>query len=110
MTGARPDFSPRMLAFFLRARAAMAVAESGEPWRRTELVRGFKAAMRKTCGVTATEFHFAWMGRLQNPERRARIWAMLGHFPADYGITLTDDGGQLPVSRDAPAAGGGANG
>lgn len=88
----RPDFSPKMLSLFLRARAFHAVNETGEPWRKTEIVRAWKAATRKLAGVTNTEFHLAWMGWLQAPETRARLWAVLGHFPSDHGVMLTHEG------------------
>lgn len=92
MTASRPDFSPRMLMLFLRARAEFQVMESGEPWRRTELVRAAKAGLRRLAGVTNNEFHMAWMGQLCSPEPRARLWTALGHPPAKRGITLTHGG------------------
>lgn len=88
----RPDFSPVMLSLFLRARAQMAIADSGEPWRRTEIVRACKARMRKAAGVTNVEFHMAWMGWLPSPDARRRLWTMLGHDPAARGIVLTHGG------------------
>ena len=91
----RPDFSPTMLRFFLRARAEFRVADSGAPWRRGETVKAFKAELRKLAGVTNHQMHFAWTGQLNEPAARARLWAVLGHFPADHGITLTH-GGQEP--------------
>jgi hypothetical protein len=36
--------------------------------------------------------HSAWMGRLPTPEPRARLWAVLGHFPSDFGVVLTHGG------------------
>ncbi|EKF17085.1 hypothetical protein [Nitratireductor pacificus] len=88
----RPDYSPAMLAVFLRARAAFRVVDSGEPWRRTEIVRAFRAETRRLASVTNVEFHMAWMGLLQSPGPRAALWAVLGHFPADRGILLTHGG------------------
>ncbi|MFC6491157.1 hypothetical protein [Nitratireductor sp. GCM10026969] len=88
----KPDFSPAMLRLFLRARAEFRVVDSGQPWRRTAKVKAFKAEMRKLARVTNHEFHFAWTGQLASPETRARIWAVLGHFPADHGVTLTHGG------------------
>ena len=93
----RPDFSPAMLAVFLRARAHMAVSQSGEPARRTAIVRATKDRIRKQAGVTATEMHFAWMGWLPTPETRARLWAVLGHHPGDHGVTLTHGGQEFSV-------------
>lgn len=87
-----PDFSPRMLMLFLRARAEFRVVESGEPWRRTETVKAARADLRRLAGVTNCEFHMAWMGRLLSPGPRAALWAVLGHFPADRGIRLNHGG------------------
>lgn len=91
----KPDFSPAMLRAFLRARAGLRLADSGAPWRRRETMKAFKAETRKRSGVTNAEFHFAWMGRLLSPGPRAKLWAALGRFPADHGVTLTH-GGQEP--------------
>ena len=91
----KPDFSPAMLRFFLRARAELRVAESGEPKRRTAIVKAFRAEIRKLAGITNQQMHFAWTGQLSDPDARARLWAVLGHFPADHGIRLTH-GGQEP--------------
>lgn len=90
MTG--PDFSPRMLMLFLRARAEFRVVDSGEPWRRTEIVRAFRAETRKLAGITNMQLHMAWMGQLAAPGPRAALWAVLGHFPAERGILLTHGG------------------
>lgn len=92
MTFPRPDFSPVMLSLFLRARAQFCVSDSGGPWRRTEIVRAFRADMRKRAGVTNVEFHMAWMGQLASPEPRAALWAVLGHPPAAHGVTLVHGG------------------
>ncbi len=100
----RPDFSPAMLSFFLRARAVLAHADrvaagaqSGKRPARGGVpasVKREKATWRKLCRLTHNQVEFAWMGRLHAAGPRARLWAMLGHFPADFGIVLTDDGGQ----------------
>jgi hypothetical protein len=100
----RPDFSPAMLAVFLRARAHLAVSQSGEPARRTAIVRATKDQLRRQAGVTATEMHFAWMGWLPTPETRARLWAVLGHHPGDHGVTLTH-GGQVFSAHGERACG-----
>lgn len=73
-------------------RAARNLVDSGEPWRRTETVRAFKAETRKLAGLTDHQMHFAWMGLLLDPAKRAALWAVLGHFPADHGIVLTHGG------------------
>lgn len=92
MLAPRPDFSPAMLRLFLRARAEQAVEDSGRPHCRDRIIRDFKTRLRKTAGVTANQMDLAWMGRLNTPETRARLWAVLGHFPADHGVTLTHGG------------------
>lgn len=93
----RPDFSPPMLALFLRARVAHAhhcrPARCGmQATRKREL-----AALRRLSGLTGTEIEFAWMGRLCRAAPRAALWAVFGHFPRDHGMTLTDGGGQADV-------------
>jgi len=88
----RPDFSPAMLKSFLRIRVDYAVRTSMRGG--FDMVRAEKTGLRKAAGVTNTEFHFAWMGWLNQAAPRVRLWAALGIFPADQGILLTDDGGQ----------------
>lgn len=91
----RPDYSPAMLRLFLRARALHAAASARSPARRAAAARRFRDETRRTARVTVAEFDFAWMGRLLRPEPRARLWAVLGHHPSDFGIVLTH-GGQTP--------------
>jgi hypothetical protein len=91
---ARPIFSPAMLAFFLRARAVLAHAERPARCGMQATVKRERARWKRLSGLTHAEIEFAWMGRLNNGAKRARLWAVLGHFPADFGIVLTDDGGQ----------------
>ena len=81
MTG-RPDYSPAMLRFFLRARAA----HHG---------KAITARLRKAARVTLAEFDMAWMGRLNSPEPRLRLWGALGIVPADHGILLTHGGQEV---------------
>ncbi|GAB5505809.1 MAG: hypothetical protein Rhirs2KO_09720 [Rhizobiaceae bacterium] len=88
----RPDFSPLMLALFLRARAEFRVADSSDPLRRTETVRAEKTALRKAARVTVRQFNMAWMGRLPTPEPRQRLWNALGHDPSGCGIRLVHGG------------------
>lgn len=89
---ARPDYSPAMLRLFLRAGATHAAAQAVEP---AQAAKRFRDETRRTARVTVAEFDFAWMGRLLRPEPRARLWAVLGHHPSDFGIVLTH-GGQTP--------------
>ncbi len=92
MTAPRPDYSPQMLAFFLRARAAD--MRGREDCSREIAARRERAALRRLTKLTVAQLDLAWMGRLNRAGPRAALWAVLGHFPADAGIVLTDDGGQ----------------
>ncbi len=89
----RPDFSPAMLMLFLRARALHAMAPHRGATRREGVLASFRNKTRRSAGLTFAEFDMAWMGRLNGAVPRARLWAVLGHFPADHGLVLTDDGG-----------------
>lgn len=90
-----PDFSPAMLRLFLHGRCRLAHALAGKggygPAAKRERDR-----LRRLAGITAAEMEFAWAGRLLDAGRRTRLWAVLGHFPADHGILLTH-GGQTGV-------------
>lgn len=93
MSPIRPDFSPAMLAFFLRARAHF--AQTGKPPARggfQAAARHEKTRLRKLASVTHAEMEFAWMGRLLSPAPRARLWGALGHVPGDHGVLLTHGG------------------
>lgn len=96
MTLPVPSFSPAMLRLFLHARCRHAhfsyIAE-GAPggWRKNPARRELDR-LRKLAGVTNNEMHSAWMGREPVPETRVRIWAVLDHFPGDFGVTLTHGG------------------
>lgn len=88
----RPDFSPSMLRLFLRAQALHAASSARGPAGRAAAAKRFRAETRRLARVTVAEFDFAWMGRLLRPEPRARLWAVLGHRPADFGVVLTHGG------------------
>lgn len=88
----RPDFSPAMLRLFLRARGELAMADAATKRQRAAALRAFKTSIRKQAGVTAGQFDLAWMGWLLTPETRVRLWAVLGHFPADHGVVLNHGG------------------
>ncbi len=75
-----------MLRFFLRARAFAAGESAGI----------FYESVRRMAGLDRATFKCALRGTLRKAGPRAALWAVLGHFPADHGITLTDDGGQEP--------------
>lgn len=48
-------------------------------------------------GLPHSTIRDAFSGRLRDGAARAQIWAVLGHFPCDHGIVLTDDGKQSSV-------------
>lgn len=98
----RPDFSPAMLRAFLRIRVDFAVRTGMRDG--FDMVKAEKAALKRAAGVTTNEFHFAWMGWLQQAGPRVRLWAALGIFPADQGWVLTDDGGQEKITDTRGAA------
>ncbi len=94
-----PEFSPAMLRLFLRARA---VHEGS--------AEQFARRTRKAAKVTEAQFEMAWMGRLNSPQPRSRLWGALGLVPADHGVMLTPDGqsfeaGLRPAPRDEGEAG-----
>ncbi len=94
MTRLRTEYSPAMLAFFLRARAAHAHAERPARSGMQATVKRLKREWRRLAKLTNSEIDLAWMGRLNRAAPRAALWAVLGHFPSDFGVVLTDDGGQ----------------
>lgn len=84
----RPDFSPQMLRFFLYARA---MARDGfEPTPKGQLAARHDLAgeIMDRSGLAWSDVAAAFAGRLEDPGKRAAIWAVLGHFPADFGIVL----------------------
>ncbi|QOF71452.1 hypothetical protein IG197_27540 [Aminobacter sp. SR38] len=88
MSAPVPEYSPAMLRLMLEGRAVLARDDTGQTAR--QFIHGF-ARLAK---VHVRCVHDALAGRLKNAERRARLWAVLGHHPSDHGIVLTDDGGQ----------------
>lgn len=86
-----PSFSPAMLQLFLYAHCVAAHARAPRLKFQTAAERE-KARLRKLARVTVNQMHSAWMGRLPTPEPRARLWAVLGHFPSDFGVVLTHGG------------------
>ena len=72
-----------------RGRKAAAAGEGGAPGRKkpkwspeARAAAAERARLRKAAGVTNAAFDMAWMGRLNNPGDRARLWAAIGLFPA----------------------------
>ncbi|MBP2560829.1 hypothetical protein J2857_003598 [Neorhizobium galegae] len=90
-----PDFSPAMLKFFIRARVAHA-ANIAFPAPRGSQERAAKVAIRKAAAVTEFEFNMAWMGRLDRPLPRLKLWMSFGIDPAVFGLRL-NNGGQEPI-------------
>lgn len=83
-----PDFSPAMLRGFLFARTVH--LRGGGKASAARLLN----PLRKAAGIDTYDMRAAIAGHLKKAEPRARLWAALGHFPADHGVVLTDDGGQ----------------
>lgn len=85
----RPDFSPDMLRFFLFARS---IARDGfEPTiaGRTAARADLMQEIMAQSGLAWSDVKSAFAGTLDDPGKRAAIWAVLGHFPVDHGIVLT---------------------
>jgi hypothetical protein len=84
----RPDFSPEMLRFFLFARAiardGFDQTIAGRTAARADLMQEIMAQS----GLAWSDVKAAFAGTLDEPGKRAAIWAALGHFPADYGMVL----------------------
>jgi hypothetical protein len=91
-----PDYSPKMLRLFLHARVRHAGSQAAiiDPRNRLSGEKAEKRRIRKVAGVTNVEFDMAWMGRKMLAAGRTRLWAALGQHPGDFGVLLTDDGGQ----------------
>lgn len=88
MTRPVPEYSPAMLRMMLEGRAVLARDDAGQTLRQ------FVHGIARLAGVHVRAVHLALAGRLHKADRRVRLWAVLGHFPSDHGIVLTDDGGQ----------------
>lgn len=92
-----PDFSPAMLRLFIEGRVVRRMGETGEVRARAKA-----AVMRelgRLCGLAAARIGIAHAGQMHHGEHRTRLWAALGLFPADHGLMLTDDGGQVAHDR-----------
>jgi hypothetical protein len=88
MTAHLPEYSPAMLRLMLEARSVLAADDHGQS------KKAFAREIARLSGVHIRAVHFAMAGRLRKADQRARLWAVLGHFPSDFGLVLTDDGGQ----------------
>ena len=87
-----PDFSPRMLALFLEARVVARMCWRGED--RREAVKRFTRETAKVARVAQRTIENARRGLVHDGAKRALIWGALGVVPGDFGVLLTDDGGQ----------------
>ncbi|MFN4098175.1 MAG: hypothetical protein ACK4GT_00225 [Pararhodobacter sp.] len=99
MNGPRPEFSAEMLRGFLFARA-MARDGFDVKAKRAALVD----ELIDLTGLPHSTIRDAFSGRLRDGAARAQIWAVLGHFPCDHGIVLTDDGKQTSSASRAEGA------
>ncbi|WP_044550295.1 hypothetical protein [Mesorhizobium japonicum] len=84
-----PEYSPTMLGLMLQACQVLAKDDHGLTAQK------FARQTATAAGVHVQSVQYALAGRLRKAESRVRLWALLGHFPADAGIVLTDDGGQI---------------
>ncbi len=98
----RPDLSPEMLQSFLRIRADYLVLTGMYATPKASALRAAKEQLRQLSGVTKAEFKEAWMGRLEEPEPRVKLWVALDVSPHLLGIRLTH-GGQEDVCAEPPA-------
>lgn len=83
-----PEYSPAMLRLMLEGRAVLARDDAGQTSRQ------FVHEIAALADMHVRSVYLAQAGRLRDAGRRARLWAVLGHHPSDFGIVLTDDGGQ----------------
>jgi hypothetical protein len=87
----QPEFSPDMLRNFLFART---ITREGFASRAQAARHDLAGELMAASGLAYSDIRAAFSGRLTDGTKRARLWAVLGHFPADYGITLDDEGRQ----------------
>lgn len=87
----RPDFSPATLKLFLNARVIAREEFAARPQKARHAVAD---ELMPASGLPWSDIVAAFAGRLPEADKRARLWAALGHFPADFGIVLDDSGGQ----------------
>lgn len=85
----QPDFSPAMLKAFLHARAIAREGFEPTPKGRLAARHDLAGEIMDKAGVGWSDVSDAFAGRLFDPGKRAAIWAVLGHFPSDFGIVLS---------------------
>lgn len=83
-----PDFSPAMLKAFLHACAMAREGFEPTPKGRVAARHDLAGEIMDKAGVGWSDVNDAFAGRLSDPGKRAAIWAVLGHFPSDFGIVL----------------------
>lgn len=92
-----PDFSPAMLRLFIEGRVVRRMGETGEV--RASAKACVARDLGRLCGLAASRVLVAHAGYMNDGGHRTRLWAALGLFPADHGLMLTDDGGQVAHDR-----------
>jgi hypothetical protein len=95
----QPDYSSEMLQAFLHIRVDFTNRTSFSPGYDT--IKAERHVLAKTAGVTKDQIWRAWQGKPVNAAVRTRLWAALGVYPADFGVVLTDDGGQMSIGGGA---------
>ncbi len=99
----QPDYSPKALQLFVHARVRHAGADAAlmASANRISGEKAEKRKLRKNSGITVVQFDMAWMGTLRRALPRTRLWSAMDVFPADFGIILTDDGGQMAMAPES---------
>lgn len=82
-----PEYSPRMLRLFLRARIVFRAVMDGVP--REQARKLVSADIRRAARITHVQFDIAMRGHAVNPRTRAAIWGALGIVP-DRELTAED--------------------
>lgn len=82
-----PEYSPRMLQLFLRARIVFRSVIEGMPRDRARKL--VSADVRRAARITHAQFDIALAGHRTAPATRAAIWGALGILP-DRELTVED--------------------
>ncbi len=97
----RPDFSPPVLAGFIRVRKRVASCShtplDAVPCQRCQ--NKVRDELRRAAGVTCAEMDMAMHGRLASAVPRDHLWRALGIVPADYRIRLLNGGKQEGINN-----------
>lgn len=99
-----PDFSPKMLRGFVRARISMAGYRTMFPDERKSTKRPVmsfdeacaaeRARLIKRAGITEDQMDLVLSGTGIETSARVRLWKALDANPARFGIVLVGTGGQ----------------